>query len=322
MAGKSGRVTVLGSLNIDYIASVEKLPGPGETVCATGVVQRFGGKGANQAVAAARQGARVAMIGCVGVDDAGRAYLVRLRSERIATGGISTTKRALTGTALIGVDCAAENLIIVARGANGELRPGSVSRFRKRITSADVLLMQFEIPRVTILEAMAVANRAGVRVVLNPSPTDAGFPWGQFSLHTVIVNEGEAETIAGLPLNLLSEARQRGHLVRSAGLVKWRAALERLRIGTLIVTRGAKPTVWFSQDHFAHVPTLKVKPVDTVGAGDAFAGAFAARLAEGASLEECIRAGNCAGALATLKPGAQESIPSRALVDKALRSQR
>jgi ribokinase len=301
-------VVVVGSLNIDYIAAVEHLPAAGETVPATGLVQRFGGKGANQAVAAARQGARVGMIGCVGADDAGRAYRQRLRAEGINVTGISASTRALTGTALIAVDKAAENTIIVAAGANGEFKPAAIRAQRRHIASADIVLLQLEIPMATVIEAVRLANRARVPVVLNPSPLRKGFLWGKCNLDTLIVNAGEAHAIFGLrPDNL------------PAALTKWQRALAQRQIERLIITQGARPTICISAAGYQKVPTLPVRAVDTVGAGDAFAGAFAAHRAGGADLVSAIRHANCAGALATLKPGAQESIPDKALTEKAVR---
>jgi ribokinase len=301
------KVVVVGSLNLDYIAAVKRLPAAGETVAATGLVRRFGGKGANQAVAAARQGAEVSMIGCVGADDEGRAYCQRLRAEGLDTTGVSATRKALTGTALIAVDQAAENTIIVAAGANGELKPAAIRAQRKRITSADILLLQLEVPMSTVIEAVRIANRAKVPVVLNPSPLRDGFPWGKCALDTLIANAGEAQLIFGLRLDDLP-----------GGLAKWQRALAQWRIERLIVTQGAKPTLCISARSCLKVPTLAVKPVDTVGAGDAFAGAFAARQAGGADTLRAIRYANCAGALATLKAGAQESIPNGVLTEKAL----
>jgi ribokinase len=302
------KVVVVGSLNIDYIAAVEHLPAAGETVAATGLVQRYGGKGANQAVAAARQGARVGMIGCVGADDAGRAYCQRLRAEGINVTGVTATTRALTGTALIAVDKAAENSIIVAAGANGALKPAAIRAQRRRIAFADILLVQLEVPMATVIEAVQVANRDQVPVVLNPSPLRDGFPWGTCILDTLIVNAGEAQAIFGLRPDYLP-----------AGLTTWQRALAQRRIERLIITQGARPTVCIGAAGYLKVPTLAVRPVDTVGAGDAFAGAFAARRAGSADLVSAIRHANCAGALATLKPGAQESIPDKALTEKAVR---
>jgi ribokinase len=302
------KVVVVGSLNIDYIAAVEQLPAPGETVSATGLVRRFGGKGANQAVAAARQGARVSMIGCVGADDGGRAYCQRLRAESIDATGVHATRRALTGTALIAVDRAAENSIVVAAGANGELKPKAIRARRGRIAGADILLLQFEVPMATVIEAVRIANRAGVPVALNPSPLREGFPWGKYCVNTLIANAGEAQAIFGLRLAGFP-----------AGLARWQRALFRRRIERVIITRGAKPTLCVSAAGYLEVPTLAVKPLDTVGAGDAFAGTFAACRAGGADLLRAVRHANCAGALATLKAGAQEAIPNRRLTERALR---
>ena len=302
------KVVVVGSLNIDYIATVRRLPRAGETVAATGLVRRFGGKGANQAVAAARQGAKVSMIGCVGKDDAGRAYRQRLRAEGINASGVAATSRALTGTALIAVDRAAENSIIVAAAANGELQPAAIRAQEKRIAAGDILLLQFEVSMATVIQAVRIANQARVPVVLNPSPLRDGFPWGRCELDTVIANADEAQEIFGLELDNLP-----------VGVALWRDGLAQRRIERLIVTQGARPTVCLSRAGYFKVPTLSVKPVDTVGAGDAFAGAFAARRAEGADILGAIRYANCAGALATLKAGAQEAIPSRAGTEKALK---
>lgn len=304
------KIVVVGSLNLDYIAAVKRLPGPGETVAASSLIRRFGGKGANQAIAAARQGARVSMVGCVGADDQGHAYRQHLRDEGIDTGGLSTSSQALTGTALIAVDQAAENLIVVAPGANGSLTPTAVRAQRSRIAAADVILLQFEVPMPALLEAIRLANRAGVRVVLNPSPLRDGFAWGQFEVDSLIVNSSEAFAIFGIPPGRVS-AQLRG----------WQKALARKRISQLLITRGSRPTLCLTANRFFEVPTLPVKPVDTVGAGDAFAGALATRLAEGADLASAARYANCTGALATLKPGAQEAIPSRIAVERVLRTE-
>ncbi len=364
------RVVIVGSLNIDYIATVERLPAPGQTVPATQLVQRFGGKGANQAVAATRQGADVALIGCVGADDAGRAYCRRLRAEGIHVAGVSTSDRALTGTALIAVDQAAENIIVVAAGANGQLKPAAVRAQRERIAAADVLLLQLEIPMPSVIEAVRIANRAGVPVVLNPSPLPDDFPWGRCQLDTLIANQGEAEAIFGLQIDNLARsatlhggassqtphspgrkpASRLGGDAASRTLARWQRELARRHVGRLLITRGAQPTLCITSTphrlssigyrlsppritshasrltyHATHlppcleVPTLPVNPIDTVGAGDAFAGTFVALRAEGADLLTAIRYANCAGALATLKPGAQEAIPTRAATEKALR---
>jgi len=163
----------------------------------------------------------------------------------------------------------------------------------------------------TVIEAVKAANLAGVPVLLNPSPWRESFAWGQCRLDTLIANELEAEAIFRL-------------VPASAGskLEEWRSALSQKKIECLVITRGAKSTMCIGRDGFLEMPTIKVKPVDTVGAGDAFAGTFAARIAEGLPIERAIRYANCAGALATLKPGAQESIPDRAATEEALKRAR
>ncbi len=309
MPRTTSRVVVVGSLNVDYIATVEQLPNPGQTVPAVGLLKRFGGKGANQALAAARQGACVSIVGCLGTDDDGAAYVNRLQAEGIATSGLSRTAKALTGTALIAVDRTGENLIIVGAGANGELRPSALRTNSELIASAAIVLVQLEIPLATVVETIRLANHRNVPVVLNPSPLHKDFPWSKCRIETVIANAGEAEIIFGL------ETRQWPKRVAA-----WRNKLKQLGVGELIITRGSKPTLCLNARACFEIPTLRVKPLDTVGAGDAFAGTFAARRAEGADLLTAVRLANCAGALATLKRGAQESIPSRTATERAERN--
>jgi ribokinase len=298
------KIAVVGSLNIDYIASVERLPAAGETVSATAFIRRFGGKGANQAVAAARQGAVVNMIACVGDDADGRAYRQHLQAAGIITTGLAVTRKALTGTAMIVVERSAENTIVVAAGANGQLTPGMVRAQRKKIISARILLVQFEVPMPAVIEAALHARRAGVPVVLNPSPLRERFPWGKCALDTVIANAGEAQAIFGLSLRQIA---------------RWQHQLAKWHIERLIITRGAQPTICISANCRHQIPTFPVQPVDSVGAGDAFAGTYVARRAEGLDALTAIRYANCAGALATLKSGAQESIPSRAATEKTFK---
>jgi ribokinase len=248
------------------------------------------------------------MLGCIGADADAGAYRQRLRDEGIDTSALLTTARALTGTALIAVDASAENLIIVAPGANGRLKPAAIRAERARFAATRLVLLQLEVPLPTVLESIRLANWLGVPVVLNPSPLRADFPWGRWHIDTLIVNEGEAEAIFGLkPPSLAS------------GSAGWDRGLRQRRIQRLIITRGHRSTLLVEPGACLEVPTLRVRPVDTVGAGDAFAGTFAARRAEGHELISAIVYANCAGALATLKPGAQEAIPDRAATDRAFR---
>ncbi len=305
---KSPHVVVIGSLNVDYIAQVRDLPRPGQTVSATNLLRRFGGKGANQALACARQGGRVSMIGCVGDDADGQSYRAHFRKNGIDVSGVKIVRGGTTGTALIAVDRSAENMIIVAAGANGRVTPAFVRSQSSRIAAAKIVVLQFEIPPGAILEAMRIAARSAVPVVLNPSPLREDFPWGRHPVQTLVVNEDEAarlfEIEADRAIASAYELRRR--------MAKW-------KIERIAITRGSRPTIGIDRASAFEVPALRVKPVDTVGAGDAFTGALAERLAEGADFATAILHGNCAGALATLKPGAQESSPSRAATVAALR---
>ena len=295
----SPSVVVVGSLNVDLIAQVERLPAAGETVPASGLLRRFGGKGANQAVAAARQGAAVTMIGCLGDDADGAAYREHLVREEINIRAIGKIPRTPTGTAFIAVDRQGQNNIVVVAGANARLTAASVRAQAAIIRRAGALLAQLEVPLAAVLEAMRIANVAGVPVVFNPSPLRPDFPWSRVALHTVIANELEAQQIFGLPV---------GNLARTP--TAWRRKLVERRIAQLLVTRGAQSTLSLTAEKCFAVPTMRVRPVDTVGAGDAFAGTFTARLADGCALEEAVALANCAGALTTLKSGAQEAMPT------------
>lgn len=295
------RVVVVGSLNLDLIAQVEHLPAAGETAAGTALLRRFGGKGSNQAVAAARQGASVVMVGCVGCDADGEAYVKRLaHSERIDARGIHRVRNETTGMALIAVDSRGQNSIVVMAGANARLTPPMIRAHADLIRGAKALLLQLEVPLPTVLAAIRIANVGGVPVVFNPSPLRPDFPWGRVALHTVVVNDIEARQIFGYRPDDLS---------RKAAA--WRRRLAGRGIKQLLVTCGAEPTLCLTAETFFSVPSLHVRPVDTVGAGDAFAGTFTARMAEGCSLAEAVALANVAGGLATLKPGAQEAMPSR-----------
>ena len=193
----------------------------------------------------------------------GRAYCQRLRAEGIDASGVATTSRALTGTALIAVDRAAENSIIVAAAANGELQPSMIRAQEKRIASGDILLLQFEVPMATVIQAVRIANQARVPVVLNPSPLRDGFPWGRCELDTVIANADEAQEIFGLELDNLP-----------VGLALWRDGLAQRRIQRLIVTQGARPTLCLSRAEYLKVPTLAVQAGGYCRRGRCLCGGF------------------------------------------------
>ncbi len=300
-------IAVVGSLNVDLVADVQRLPRPGETVSAPSLTRRFGGKGANQALAAARQGARVNMIGCVGDDPEGRTYMDQLRRESINVSTMKTVRGTGTGTAFITVDAAGENQIIVHPGANGQLSAAAVRNQRARIAVAGALLTQFEVPLEAVLAGIEIANETGVNTVLNPSPACAEFPWGKPRIDFLILNQSEAEDLFGKPAASLE-----------TDTAAWSAALKEKRVGSLLITRGPLSVLTLHKDTFAAVPAHPVEPVDTVGAGDTFAGVFTAQHHTGKPFLEAVRWAAVAAALSTLKPGAQEGIPMAGDVTQVL----
>jgi ribokinase len=246
----------------------------------------------------------------VGGDADGAAYRSRLEEAGIDTTGLVTVKRSLTGTALIGVDAGGENLIMVAPEANGKVSSTQIRRHRTLIESAGVLLMQFEVPEAAVLEAGRIANRARVPVVINPSPFSETFPWGRIRIDCVIANETEAFRLFGM---------RAGSIRRSKG--RWISAMNARGIDSIVLTRGSASTWHLTAcGGLTEVATRAVRPVDTVGAGDAFAGAYVAFRTAGESLVRSLQAGNCCGALATLKAGAQEALPTRQELLRAMQS--
>lgn len=271
----TARVLVLGSLNVDLVTHVHRHPSPGETVLGGRLSRLAGGKGANQAVAAAAAGACVVMIGAVGSDEAGRAYVERLSRLGVDTGGIVVLDDEPTGAALIVVDEAGENTIVVAPGANGRVGEAALEVVG-RVGPGDVLLLQLEVPLETVAAASALARSRGARVVLNAAPY-AALPNDLVALaDPLVVNAHEAR--------LLAE--------------------EHRSVPSLLVTRGPDGAEWgdLRLDAVA-VPADEV--LDTTGAGDAFCGALAAALARGEEDETALRSALSAGAAAVRHPGAQ-----------------
>ncbi|MDO8542114.1 MAG: ribokinase [Opitutaceae bacterium] len=305
----AGGVVVVGTLNIDHVWRVPALPKPGETVLALDAIRQWGGKGANQAVAAARQGARVTIVGAVGDDADGKLYCDHLAGEQIATTLIQVVAGVATGTAHVYVDGRGENQIVVHGGANGRLDAAHVSSALGGLwASTDIVAVGLECPLEPATVALRCAAARGVRTILNASPVNEKFPWGEFEIETVIVNEHECVAVFGSAPddweNLTTD--QRRQLLRAKS------------VRHIIVTQGSAPTLHLSAEEVRSVPTFPVQPVDTVGAGDTFAGTLAARLAAGAVWNDAIRHANVAAALSTLTPGAQAGIPRLAAVEAAV----
>lgn len=300
------RVAVVGSSNTDMVARTGRIPTPGETVMGREFQMLPGGKGANQAVAAARLGAEVTFIACLGTDVFGDRALEGFQKEGMVTRFIFRDEDEPSGVALIFVDEAGENVIVVAPGANDRLTPQHVEQAREAIIAADVLVMQLETPLETVERAAEIAHAANVPVVLNPAPA-RDLPASLLRRVTCITpNESEAALLAGL----------KGCHQRSEEDI----ARELLQRGPemVVMTRGARGALCVSQDEVLAVPAPKVQAVDTTAAGDAFNGALAVALAEKRPLREALSWAAAAAALSVTRAGAQPSLPTRSQVQEFL----
>jgi ribokinase len=299
------RVAVVGSLNMDLVARAARLPLPGETLAGQSFTQVPGGKGGNQAVAAARLGAQVAMLGRVGADANGVALRAGLEAERIDCSALENSPSAPTGVALIIVDDGSQNAIVIIAGSNGEVTPATIARHEAVLAAADVVVCQLETPPDAVRAALAAARRLGKTVVLNPAPATGPLPADWLPLIDYLIpNETEAAMLTGLPVGSPEQAATAA------------AALRRAGARNVLVTLGAQGVLAVLDDgapqHFA---APRVAAVDTTAAGDTFIGGFAAQLAQGAALDDAIRFGQRAAALSVTRAGAQPSIPTRAELD-------
>jgi ribokinase len=302
------KVVVVGSANTDLVCLVKRLPAPGETVLGGRFVQAAGGKGANQAVAAARLGAEVTFIARLGDDTYGDDALAGYRREKIDTRFVGRDPQAPSGVALILVDEAAENVIAVAPGANESLAPAAIEAAAAAFEEAVVVLLQLEVPVATALAAARRGRAAGAQVVLNPAPMPPGGldPELLAQIDVLTPNETEAAALVALPS---------GEAADDEALA---AALRGLGLPTVVLTRGRRGALVVTADaHFA-VAAPRVAAVDTTAAGDAFNGALAVALAEQRPLPTAVRRACAAGALAATKVGAQPSLPRRAELDRLL----
>lgn len=306
MRKRRPKIIVVGSSNTDMIVRVAHIPRPGETILGGEFLTAAGGKGANQAVAAARAGGRVTFIGRVGRDSLGAAALAGLKREGIDTRRVMRDASQPSGVALIFVADNGENSIAVASGANATLSVEDIRNARQSFRDARVMLVQLETPLATVRAAIHEARRAGALVILNPAPAQR-LPddvLGKVALLTP--NETEAELLTGTKVKNIHSAKLAARKLRSRG------------VHTVVMTLGKRGALISSADGEALIKGFAVKAVDTTAAGDVFNGALAVALAEGRALREAVRFANAAAALSVTSRGAQPSVPQRKNIEKLL----
>lgn len=298
-------VFVLGSLNIDLVATVERMPNPGETVSGSSFNTFIGGKGLNQAVACARAGAKVIMLGAVGDDLNGVELIKALQVDGISDKYISY-KRSVSGVALIEIDSVGENRIVVIPGANGQLIPTDIPGEIFEGTTAGYLMAQLETPIETVIDVFRRAKGAEFFTVLNPAPAQK-LDTELLSLTDLIIpNQFEAELLTGVKVVDQASAIQAGNVLLSQG------------VGNVIVTLGEDGAVFISASESFHQPAFLVHVIDTTGAGDTFCGSLVSQISEGKSMKEAIQYAAASAGLSTTKAGAVPSIPSAAEVSSIL----
>ena len=290
---------------MDLVARSTRLPKPGETLTGHSFQTFPGGKGANQAVAAARQGAKVSMVGRVGSDSFGPTLTQNLQTNNVDTTHVKVDPSA-TGTAIIVVDASGQNSIVLSPGANGKVTPEAVDAVS--FQDMDALLLQLEIPLETVIHAANVARQNGLRVILNPAPAHSIPDSLLADVDILIPNESELQLLTGQPVTDIASAEAAAKLLLEKG------------VQTVIVTLGNKGALLVTHQGTTLVPAFSVDVVDTTAAGDAFIGGLAATLLKGKPLEEAVRYGNASGALAATKFGAQPSLPKADEVETLLKA--
>jgi len=303
---KHGGVVVVGSLNIDLVVRAPRQPRPGETLTGDAFATDQGGKGANQAVAAARMGVRVALIGRVGDDDHGRRMLAALQREGIDCAPVGVDSERPTGVASIVVSHDGENSIVVVPGANHALGVVHIDAVAARLTQARVVVAQLETPQATVFHALQLAHGAGAVTVLNAAPAAALDAARLRWVRWLVVNEGEAAALLGAPVGDLAQAQAAAQALRAFGP------------GDVVITLGGNGLVHAGANGVTHHPTAAVQVVDTTGAGDTFVGALAAGLAQGLTVNDALRRGQAAAAIAVTRRGAQSAMPSATEVAASL----
>jgi ribokinase len=295
----SPRIVVVGSANMDLVIRVPRMPRPGETMAGGAFHTLPGGKGANQAVAAARQGATVHFVGAVGTDDFGLRLTQGLQREGIDLGHMATLPDAASGVAMILLDDGGQNAIVLSPGANALVTAAQVQSAEPLIRSADMLLCQLETPLPATTRAIEIARSHGVPVVLNPAPACPLEPALLSQVAYLLPNETEASILSGVSVGDVGSARDAAERLRSMGA------------NSVLITLGALGVLFADAQGIAHEPALKVPVVDSTGAGDTFVACFAVAIAEGRPLAQAVHEAQCAAALKVTRLGAQIAVPRR-----------
>ena len=300
----SRKIVVIGSCNTDMVINMERLPLPGETLLGGKFFMNPGGKGANQAVAAARLGGKVLFIAKVGNDPFGVRAVDQYKAEGINTKHVLVDKEHPSGVALILVDAHGENSIAVASGANAHLMPQDIDNARGAIEDGDILLMQLETPLETVEHAALLTNQLGKKVILNPAPAHPLPETLLRNLYMLIANETEAEFISGTKISDMDSVARAADIICGKG------------VENVVITLGSKGAFVKERGAYHQVQGLKVKAVDATAAGDTFCGALCVALAEGRSITEAVEFANRAAAITVTRMGAQSSLPYRREVEK------
>lgn len=300
----SERIVVIGSCNIDMVINTERLPQPGETIIGGNFFMNAGGKGANQAVAAARLGGRVSFIAKVGNDHFGSRSIEQYKSEGIEVEHILVDNDNPSGVALIMVDAKGENCIAVASGANALLRPEDIDKATDTIERGDIVLMQLETPLETVEYASRIAREKGKKVILNPAPA-LHLPESLLNnLYMIIANETETEYISGIKITDMDSICRAADIISSRG------------VENVVITLGSKGAFVKENGAYHQVPAIKVKAVDATAAGDTFCGALCVALAEGKDILEAVEFANRCASVTVTRMGAQSSLPYRGEIDE------